>query len=399
MTHRQAIIRRLVCAGDETLSRIPEVSALPRGREAIIASFVVDNPAMAEMAAQAGLDAAAVLGMVAGRSWGGTRLKPIEAALLAPAFAPAEQREIAAALESAQRAFWEGQHFYLVEMAAAQAGDIPNALMRETSLAMEDRAVAYLRRRLEETTREPVPWVDYAAGPASFVNGTLQRLQREGLDVGGVRVVLVEPARRFREFAARQPALRELGECGRLRFVDGVLEDGETYERVRGALQSMGASKADVVTQAFGASYVADHLRPAMWKAMLGTGKPGALRMVVATTDKYNPSRMVFDRLRDEVSGHVRQARNGRSGVAVVPAFFSGLWAWAHAFARPVPVDAAGNKRPSLVALIRYGQGVKDYCPTRRSGEAFAAEIEQATCEEVQEITPVLDGQAVLIRL
>ncbi len=399
MAHKKAIIRRLVCAGDETLSRIPKVSALPRGREAIIASFVVPNPAMAEMAAQAGLDAAAALDMVGGRSWDGIRLKPIEAALLAPAFAPAEQKEIAAALERAQREFWEGQHFYLDEMAAAQAGDIPNALMRETSLALEERTVAYLRPELGGATQGPVVWVDYAAGPASFVNGALQRLQREGLDLSRVRVVLVEPAKHFREFAAQQPALHELVECDRLRLVDGVLEDGETYDKVQRALQSMGAGKADVVTQAFGASYVADHLRPAMWKAMLGTGKPGALKMVVATTDKYNPSRMIFDRLRDEVTGRVRQARNGRLGAAVVPAFFSGLRAWAHAFARPVPVDTAGHRQPALMALIRYGQGVKEYCPTRRSGEAFAAEIEQATSEKVQEVTPVLDGQAVLIRL
>lgn len=392
-------VLQLVRAGERALSTIPAAGALPRGRAEVMRSFVASDPAMAEQAAAAGLDASAVVAMIGGASWKGVRLKPIEAALLAPAFPPADQERIAAALEAAQRAFWESQHFYLDEMAAAQASDIPNALMRETLLAVEERVVAYLRPKLREASGEPLVWVDYAAGPASFVNGALQRLRKEGLDISRLHVVLVEPAERFRAFAQEQPVLRELWQQGRLRFVDGILEDGETYEQVERALHEMGASKADVVTQAFGASYVADHLRPAMWRRMLGTAKPGGLSLVVATTTKYNPSRMIGDRLRDEVKTHLQAATRGRPSLAAVPALLRGVRAWARAFARPVPVDGAGKKQPALLALIRYGQGIKAYCPIRKSGEGFAREIEQATGLSVRGVSPVLDEQAVLIEV
>ncbi len=214
-----------------------------------------------------------------------------------------------------------------------------------------------------------------------------------------MHVVLVEPAKQFREFAKQQPALRELGEQGRLAFVEGILEDAETYAQVERVLQEMEAGRADLVTQAFGASYLADHLRPAMWRALLSTAKPDGLGIVVATTDRYSPPRMIVGRLRDEIGIRVREAAGGASRLAVVPAFFRGFRAWVDAFARPVPVDTAGGKRPALMALIRYGQGVKEYCPIRQSGEAFASEIEQAVSSKVRAVIPVLDGQAVLIQL
>ncbi len=398
MADRKTVIQQLVHTGEEVFSKIPQVSTLPRGKEQVIASFVVSDPDMTQMAARIGLDAGAVIGMVNGESWHGIHLKPIDAALLAPAFEPEQQKRIAAALELAQRVFWEEQHFYFDEMAATQAGDIPNALMRETSLAIEERAVACLRQRLSAASQQPVVWVDYAAGPASFVNGALHRLRTEGIDLSRMVVVLVEPAKHFREFAQQQPILRELREQGRLYFVEGLLEDGETYDRVETVLQETGASKADIVTQAFGASYVADHLRPAMWQAMLGTAKPQGLKLVVATTDKYNPSRMIRDRLRDEIAQRMRERADSRLTVSAIPAAYQGFCAWISAFARPVPVDPAGNKRPALLALVKYGQGVKAYCPTRRSGEAFASEIEQATSSRVSAVIPVLDEQAVLIQ-
>jgi len=130
--------------------------------------------------------------------------------LLAPAFGQETQRQVVEAIELAQREFWGEQHFYLDEMAGRRALDIPNALMRETSFAIEERAVDFLRKRIEESVECPIVWVDYAAGPASFVNGALQRLQEDGKDISRVRVVLVEPASHFREFAQQQPVLCEL---------------------------------------------------------------------------------------------------------------------------------------------------------------------------------------------
>ena len=58
-----------------------------------------------------------------------------------------------------------------------------------------------------------------------------------------------------------------------------------------------------------------------------------------------------------------------------------------------------GKKQPALMALIKYGQGIKEYCPIRLSGEAFADEIEKSTRFRVKGITPVLDEQAILIEL
>jgi hypothetical protein len=136
-----------------------------------------------------------------------------------------------------------------------------------------------------------------------------------------------------------------------------------------------------------------------MWKALFGTAQHDALKLVIAPTTKYNPSRMIMDRLNDEVKQRKQSAPDGSTGVAAIPMFFQAFSAWARAFARPVPVHKNGQTRPALVALIQYGRGIKKYCPIRQTGEAFKNEIEQATALRVQRVTPVLDEQAVLIEL
>jgi hypothetical protein len=399
MTRKKQAVQELVQRGEEAYGRLPKLSALPCGKDKVAASFVVTDSTMMTTAQDIGLTAADVIALIQGETWNGLSLKPIEAALLAPAFELEHHRQITAELEQAQRAFWESQHFYLDEMAGPQAGAIPNVFMRDTLLAVEERALAHLRARLSDGSQQPIVWIDYAAGPASFVNGALQRLQAEGFDLSRVYVVLVEPAQPFREYAQQQPVLRQLLADGRLLVLDGILEDCATYEQVETWLHARLGRKADLVTQSFGASYVADHLRPAMWKALFGTAQHDALKLVIAPTTKYNPSRMIMDRLNDEVKQRKQSAPNGSTGVAAVPMFFQAFSAWARAFARPVPVNTNGQTRPALVALIQYGRGIKKYCPIRQTGEAFKNEIEQATTLLVQRVTPVLDEQAVLIEL
>lgn len=392
-TDKKTIVQDLVRRGEAAYSSLPKLATLPRGKDAITASFIVSDPSMSDAATQLGLTADTIITMINGETWDGLKLKPIDAALLAPAFTPEHQQRIAAALEQAQRAFWESQRFYLDEMAGPQAGAIPNVFMRDTLLSVEDRAFAFLRQKLADGGDSPIIWIDYAAGPASFVNGALHRLRREGLDLQRLRIILVEPSRPFLEYARNQPILRELLSQQHLFPVEGILEDRETYEKVEAILQTLHAHKADLITQAFGASYVADHLRPAMWNALFGTGHADSLKMVIAPTTKYNPSRMIFDRLKDEV-----KKRKTRGGGAI-PMYFQAFGSWVGAFARPVPVDHGAKTSPALVALIKYGQGIKKYCPIRLSGEGFKQEIEQATALKVKDITPVLDEQAILISL
>jgi hypothetical protein len=399
MTNKKIILQELVQRGEEAYGRIPQLSALPCGRDEVTASFVVTDPAMMATAQAIGLEAATVIAMIQGEAWHGINLKPIEAAWLAPAFEPEHHQQIAAALECAQRKFWEAQHFYLDEMAGPQAGAIPNVFMRDTLLAVEERAVAHLREKLNDGTQTPIIWIDYAAGPASFVNGALHRLQAEGFDLSRIHIVLVEPARHFREYAQQQPILRELLSQGRLFVIEGILEDRDTYERVAAVLHIKFARRADLITQAFGASYVADHLRPAMWKEMFGTAQAEALKMVIAPTTKYNPSRMITDRLKDEVKKRQQTHSKGGAGVSAISVFAQAFGAWVTAFARPVPVDKTGQTRPALVALIQYGQGIKKHCPIRQTGEAFEDEIRQATAQSARSITPVLDDQAILLEL
>jgi hypothetical protein len=399
MKSKKLVLHELVQHGAEAYSRLPKRSTLPCGKDEVVASFVVTDPAMVTTAQTIGLNPADVIAMIRGEDWDGLSLKPIEAALLAPAFAPEHHQQIAAALEHAQREFWESQHFYLDEMAGPQASAIPNVFMRDTLLAVEERALAHLRAKLSDGAKNPVIWIDYAAGPASFVNGALHRLRSEGFDLSRLYIVLVEPAKPFREYARQQPVLRELLAEGRLFLLEGILEDFDTYEQVEALLHSLFACKADLITQAFGASYVADHLRPAMWKAMLGTAHLGASKMIIAPTTKYNPSHMIVDRLNDEIKKRKKTAPNGGAGISALPVFLQALNAWVKAFARPVPINSAGQTRPALVALIQYGRGIKKYCPIRQSGEAFINEIEQATALLVSSVTPVLDEQAVLIEV
>ncbi len=399
MSDKTSVVQELVRKGEETYRGMPKASQLPHGKSALTESFVVSAPAMTTAAAQIGLNPSAVLGMIDGQAWEGISLKPIDAALIAPAFEADAQKQIAAALEDAQRKFWESQHFYLDEMAGVQASAIPNVFMRDTLLAMENRAVFRLTEKLRDGAATPIVWIDFAAGPATFVNGALHRLRNQGADLGRLRIILVEPSRPFLEYARQQPILRELESQQHLFAVDGILEDGTTYQKIADILAANHLTKADLITQAFGASYVADHLREAMWRAMFDTAHPSALKAVIAATTKYKPNRMIMDRLKDELKKRKENPRNSGTKPSTLAVFFPSLGTWISAFARRVPVDTAGKTQPALVALINYGRGIRKYCPIRLSGEGFEQEIERATAQKVAQVIPVLDEQAVLLEL
>jgi len=93
-------------------------------------------------------------------------------------------------------------------------------------------------------------------------------------------------------------------------------------------------------------------------KRCFGTARHNGLKMVVATTNKYSPPGMIVGRLKDEIQEKVKEASTDGLSLAIIPALLQGIWVCANAFARPVPMDKAGNTQPALAALINMDKGL-----------------------------------------